>query len=66
MIGNDLPEEESQLLNTHVGACEECREKLALMNAVQMWERSGNSRQATLASVAAIIKYGGRTKVIEY
>ena len=29
------PEEESQLLNTHVAGCEECREKLALMNAVQ-------------------------------
>ena len=30
-----LPGEEAQLLNTHVGGCEECREKLALMNAVQ-------------------------------
>ena len=32
---NDLPDEESQLLNTHVADCEECRERLALMNAVQ-------------------------------
>ena len=31
-IENDLPEEESQLLNTHDT---ECRENLALMNAVQ-------------------------------
>ncbi len=33
-IENDLPDEESQLLNTHVADCEECWEKLALMNAV--------------------------------
>ncbi len=32
-IENDLPEEEAQLLNTHVADCDECREKLALMNA---------------------------------
>ena len=29
-----LPDEESKLLNTHVADCEECREKLALMDAV--------------------------------
>ena len=34
-IENDLPDEESLLLNTHVADCDECREKLALMNAVQ-------------------------------
>ncbi len=34
-LENDLPEEESQLLNTHVADCDERREKLALMNAVQ-------------------------------
>ena len=34
-LENDLPDEESQLLNTHVADCPECREKLALMNAVQ-------------------------------
>ena len=34
-IENDLPDEESQLLNTHVGDCEEFWERLALMNAVQ-------------------------------
>ena len=34
-LENDLPGEESQLLNTHVADCDECREKLALMNAVQ-------------------------------
>ena len=34
-LENDLPEEESQLLNTHVADCEACRKKLALMNAVQ-------------------------------
>jgi len=34
-IENDLPEEESQFLNTYVADCDECREKLALMNAVQ-------------------------------
>ena len=33
-LENDLPEEESQLLNTHVADRDECREKLALMNAV--------------------------------
>ena len=33
-LENDLPDEESQLLNTHVADCDECREKLALMNAV--------------------------------
>ena len=32
-LENDLPE--SQLLNTHVPDCAECREKLALMNAEQ-------------------------------
>ena len=34
-LENDLPYDESQLLNTHVADCDECREKLALMNAVQ-------------------------------
>ena len=34
-LENDLPDEESQLLDTHVADCDECREKLALMNAVQ-------------------------------
>ena len=43
-IENDLPEEESQLLNTHVADCEECREKLALMNAVQDVGSSRSSR----------------------
>ena len=33
-LENDLPDEEAQLLNTHVADCDECREKLALMNAV--------------------------------
>ena len=33
-IENDLPDEESQLLNAHVADCVECREKLAVMNAV--------------------------------
>jgi len=33
-IEHDLPEQESQLLNTHVADCDECRAKLALMNAV--------------------------------
>ena len=33
-LENDLPEE-SQLLDTHMPGCDECREKLALMNAVQ-------------------------------
>ena len=33
-IENDLPDEEAQLRNTHVVSCEECRERLALMNAV--------------------------------
>ncbi len=32
---NDLSDEESQLLNTHVADCDECREKLALMSVVQ-------------------------------
>ena len=34
-IENDLPDEESQRLNTHVADCEECREKLALIRAFQ-------------------------------
>ena len=34
-LENDLPDEEAQLVNSHVADCEECREKLALMNAVQ-------------------------------
>ena len=34
-LENDLPDEESQLLNTHVADCPVCREKLAVMNAVQ-------------------------------
>ncbi len=34
-LENDLPDEESQLLNSYVTDCEECRERLALMNAVQ-------------------------------
>ena len=34
-IENDLPDEESQLLNTYVADCDECREKLALMNKIQ-------------------------------
>ncbi len=33
-LENDLPDEEAQLLNTHVPGCDECRDKLALMNAV--------------------------------
>ena len=33
-LENDLPDEESQLLNTHVADCDECREKLAPMDAV--------------------------------
>ncbi len=34
-IENDLSDEESQHLNSHVADCDGCREKLALMNAVQ-------------------------------
>ena len=34
-LENDLPDEQSLLLNPHVPGCDECREKLALMNAVQ-------------------------------
>jgi len=34
-IENYLPDEKSQLINTHVADCDECREKLALMDAVQ-------------------------------
>ncbi len=34
-LENDISDEESQLLNTHVAARDECREKLALMNEVQ-------------------------------
>jgi len=33
-LENDLPDEESQLLNTHVADCDECREKLGMMNMV--------------------------------
>ncbi len=34
-LENDLPEEQSRVLNTHVADCQECREKLALMDAMQ-------------------------------
>ena len=34
-IENDLPDEQAQVLNVHVADCDECQEKLALMNAVQ-------------------------------
>ena len=34
-LEKDLSDEESQVLNTHVADCDGCREKLALMNAVQ-------------------------------
>ncbi len=34
-LEKDLPYEESPLLNTHVADCDECRERLALMSAVQ-------------------------------
>jgi len=34
-LENELPYEESRLLNTRVADCDECRERLALMNAVQ-------------------------------
>jgi len=31
-LENDLPYKESRLLNTHVADCDECREKLTLVN----------------------------------
>ena len=34
-LENDLPDEEAQLINTHVADCPVCREKLAVMNVVQ-------------------------------
>ena len=34
-IENDLPDDKAQLINTHVADRDECREKMALMNAVQ-------------------------------
>ncbi len=40
-LENDHPDEEAQLLNTHVADCNECRERLALMNAVQDVEEVG-------------------------
>ncbi len=33
-LENDLPDEEAQVLNTHVADCDECREELALMDEV--------------------------------
>ncbi len=33
-LENDLRDQESQLLNTHVADCDECQAKLALMDAV--------------------------------
>ncbi len=32
-LENDLPYAKSQLINTHVADCDECREKLALAKA---------------------------------
>jgi len=34
-LENALPDEEAQLINTHVADCDECREKIALMNTLQ-------------------------------
>ena len=34
-LENDVPDEESLLLNTHVPGCDDCREKLALMKMVE-------------------------------
>ena len=34
-LENDLPDQESRVLNPHVASCDDCREKIALMNAVQ-------------------------------
>jgi len=33
-LENDLADEESKLISTHVAACDKCREKLALMDDV--------------------------------
>ncbi len=60
-LENDFPEEESQLLSTHVPDCDECREKIALMNAVQdvgdegsrfPAERRGDATLEDLSTVA--------------
>ncbi len=44
-IENDLPYEESRLITTHVADCDECREKLALMNVVQVALQSSKTRK---------------------
>ena len=33
-LENDLPDEQSQLINTHVADCDECRERLGMMSMV--------------------------------
>ena len=43
-LENDLPDEESLLLNAHVTDCSECRERLALMKAAQHVSAAGASR----------------------
>ena len=40
-LENTLSDEQAQLLNTQVADCDECREKLTLMNAVQEAEQEG-------------------------
>ena len=54
-LENDLPEEESQLLNTHVADCDECREKLTLMSAVQdagrVWQQARREGLCCLSGV---------------
>ena len=40
-LENDLPEEDSQVLNTHVADCDELRERLALMSAVDDTLKAG-------------------------
>ena len=51
-LENDLSGEQAQLINTHVADCDECREKLALMNAVQdVWDVQPRSPYRNLLSV---------------
>ncbi len=53
-LENDLPDEESQLLNTHVADCDEWRERVALMSAVQEVSKAGTCPGTSEVSGARI------------
>jgi len=53
-LENDLPAEEGQLLSTHVADCEECRERLAMMDVVTDAGDMANGDMANSVSAGRI------------